>query len=960
MAGAPLGGGDVDGGEDARSDDASHALLHSPLDDDSEGPSTGLRRPAATGPDARWRRALNGLSADLNCGSSRDGIAAPSEDPASVLLAPVLDSKTYCNSLSSPPAALRNAMLVRLFGGAAFHLDDARGASLSVQRHRIGLCAILAVAHPRPVPRDRLTGLLWPDRDERHARGLLNQAVHALRQTLGAGALVSGNDDLRFEPGENHCDVIAFEQARAAGDLATAVELYTGPLLDGFSLPGGDTFERWLTGERERLRRACCAALSGLADAAEAAQNTEAAVHWSGRLARLEPYSAAATVRLMRALAAAGDPTAALREARRHALLARDEFDSPPSPDVTALAEELKSPPPATARSGMGRRPPIMPHAAGASDIFERPVPTAGPVASAARSRFTRTRLGSLLAPAALAGTVVVAAPFVTTRRAPALDPGLVAVLPFENRTGTDSLHYVGAGAADWVADAIAHARVARLVPASATIGARQRVDTTAATSASDGGLAVARETGAGWVLSGSYQRGAGDTLHFQVRIRDAQRKAVEHQIEAVTVSLRDPMPAFADMADRTRALLAMLLDVEDQPHTAFASAPPSYAAWLAYSRGIHAAPTEPAAAVRHFEEAVALDGEFHHARVHLGYAYAQTGRSDDAHAVFSFLEPVRNRLTVYENRSLDMALAFHAGDLTGGYEAARSLAELAPNTLPHVQWGIQALYLKRPAEALRIFRDIDPSRGEVRAAPHYWDFIARAHHLLGQHRRELRSARRATEFIDAPRLVLLLEGRALAALGREQELDGIVEARQALGNEHWPGTGQLMVELGVELHAHGHGRAAGAMFDRAFAWYRGQPIEGSQRAQLAWALGAAGRAAEAEALYREILADTPEDVMANGMTGVLAAQRGDTAEASRRDAWLGALRTRRRSWEPLVLRAQIAAQLGQLDRAEWLLGQAFDRGLQYNLGLHADPFLDPLRERGTFRMMIRPIDAGR
>ena len=59
-------------------------------------------------------------------------------------------------------------------------------------RRRIALLAILAVARRRPVGRERLIGLLWPEHPADAARHTLSESLYVLRKELGDGAFVAG------------------------------------------------------------------------------------------------------------------------------------------------------------------------------------------------------------------------------------------------------------------------------------------------------------------------------------------------------------------------------------------------------------------------------------------------------------------------------------------------------------------------------------------------------------------------------------------------------------------------------------------------------------------------------------------------------------------------------------------------------------------------------------------------
>ncbi len=231
---------------------------------------------------------------------------------------------------------------LKLFGGASVEGEEGVLSGPATHRHRLALLAVVASSHPRGVARENLMALLWPDTDTTHARNLLNQAVYVLRKALGDGALRTVGDKLYLDPTAAPCDVIAFENAVSQGEFESAVNLYTGPFVDGFFVPGAPEFEHWVEVERERLRLTYCKALDGLARAAEAQGNHSGAVEWWRRLNAADPYSAHVTISLMEALEAAGDRAGAIRQAHSQASLLREDFGAAPHPEVEALAQRIR------------------------------------------------------------------------------------------------------------------------------------------------------------------------------------------------------------------------------------------------------------------------------------------------------------------------------------------------------------------------------------------------------------------------------------------------------------------------------------------------------------------------------------------------------------------------------------------------------------------------------------------
>lgn len=244
---------------------------------------------------------------------------------------------------------------LKLLGGVSLEGPDGRVTGPALQRHRLAILALLASSRPRAAQsRDRLMGWLWPESDAEHARGLLNQAVHVLRRTLGAEALRSVGEDLQLDTALVACDLIGFEEAVSSGNLERAAAIYAGPFLDGFFLSDAPEFDQWLGRERDRLVSSYAGVLEGLAERAETAGDRAGAVRWWKARAAQDSYDSRIALRLILALEASGNRAAALLEAGAHQRLLKDELDLEPPPDLVELTERLRSSPaPALSRRPM-------------------------------------------------------------------------------------------------------------------------------------------------------------------------------------------------------------------------------------------------------------------------------------------------------------------------------------------------------------------------------------------------------------------------------------------------------------------------------------------------------------------------------------------------------------------------------------------------------------------------------
>jgi TolB-like protein/DNA-binding SARP family transcriptional activator len=247
----------------------------------------------------------------------------------------------------------RTTYRVEAFGGLVVTGGTAPLTGAATQRKTLLLLAVLAAAGAQGISREKLLGLFWPNSDTARARHALKQALHILRRDLHDPELVAGTATLRLNPDSIGSDIQEFEDALARGELERAAELYRGPFLDGLYLDGAPEFERWLERERARLAHVYASALERLAVAAGTAGERARAVAWWRRLATTDPLSSRIAIELMKALAAAGDPEAALQQARVHEALVLQELEMPPDPAVAATVERMRE----ELRAGRGQEP---------------------------------------------------------------------------------------------------------------------------------------------------------------------------------------------------------------------------------------------------------------------------------------------------------------------------------------------------------------------------------------------------------------------------------------------------------------------------------------------------------------------------------------------------------------------------------------------------------------------------
>jgi adenylate cyclase len=347
------------------------------------------------------------------------------------------------NAMNSVPA-----MRLRLFGSPSIERPDGTAVTgRAVQRHRLALLALLALAPSRRLSRDRLMAWLWPEADAERARSLLNTSTYILRTALGDGALLSTGDDLRLDGELVLSDAAEFEAAVAREDHELAAALHVAPFLDGFFLPDAPELEDWIGRERQRLAALYGKAVEALAEREEAAgRHAAAAERWQARAA-LDPWDSRVAVRLMQALAASGNRGGALQVAASHQQRLRDELGVESAPEVARLADRLR-------RAAGAPDPPGSPSAAvapaGSLSAEAPPAAEAGPPAAMRHSAPRRVATAVLVAVTALA----LVAWLVRSRGA--VPERSIAVLPFANQAPGGGRDFFTDGLADEIIGGLA------------------------------------------------------------------------------------------------------------------------------------------------------------------------------------------------------------------------------------------------------------------------------------------------------------------------------------------------------------------------------------------------------------------------------------------------------------------------------------------------------------------------
>lgn len=211
----------------------------------------------------------------------------------------------------------------------------------------------LALAQ-KPIGRESMAALLWPEVDKQRAAQSLRGQLANLRKVLGPYLDFTHRTLALQYTTVSEIDVLAFQQEVAdiqrRKQFGQTLDLglwhgtlgrYIGDFLSGFHLKDVIDYEDWMLLQRENLRQLAQSNLLGLADAYEANQQVEEAIGTLSQLLVLEPWSETAYVKKIRLLLDSGQRTEALRQVELCVGMLAHEFNVEPSSELLALRQEL-------------------------------------------------------------------------------------------------------------------------------------------------------------------------------------------------------------------------------------------------------------------------------------------------------------------------------------------------------------------------------------------------------------------------------------------------------------------------------------------------------------------------------------------------------------------------------------------------------------------------------------------
>jgi len=252
--------------------------------------------------------------------------------------------------------------------------QDEELISHSLSQKSLGLLAYLVMCPSQGYSREKLAGMFWGETDEEHAKFNLRRAFWSLRKVINPPGAASNlfiryrQDFYSFNRSSDYwVDVDAFEMAAndssipglsraieyssnshasdASGTkiLHSAIRLYRGQLLEGYSPRGCPEFMDWLSLERNRLERQFIRCLRKQAVERAIENEYQQAIAYYEQILSVDPLHEATQCDRMVAYYLLGKRDKAVEQFLEFSRALHQQLELEPLPETTTLFQDIRN-----------------------------------------------------------------------------------------------------------------------------------------------------------------------------------------------------------------------------------------------------------------------------------------------------------------------------------------------------------------------------------------------------------------------------------------------------------------------------------------------------------------------------------------------------------------------------------------------------------------------------------------
>jgi serine/threonine protein kinase/tetratricopeptide (TPR) repeat protein len=518
-----------------------------------------------------------------------------------------------------------------------------------------------------------------------------------------------------------------------------------------------------------------------------------------------------------------------------------------------------------------------------------------------------------------------------------------IVVVPFENKTGDESLDILGQMAAEIVTQGVSQIGGLEAVPFISVM------DLYLKKKEKPSAFTVAAQNEAGVLITGSYYL-QGESLLFRASIMDVENENLFESPSPVKGSLKTQELILERLCSQILGALAISFQYDLQKSQTYI---PYFEAYKEFQLGREFFGTDYDKARSHFYKSVEIDSAYTIPLLYIAVSYANQGQYARSDSLFDLINKHRENLAQFDRIMLDWGIAENSGNYAKAMRFIRKAEELAPRNLS-VKYiiGLNAKRQNLPQLTVDTYAEL----GYERMAEYMkgdWGLLALANalYMLEEYEEALEVIHLARQHFPDNSSIMRYEAILQAALGQIREVDRVIDNSFQLAGS---APGIVMRNAAIALRAHGYIDDAHKALRRALKWYQSR-TSGDHRYSIARVLYLDEQWAEAQPYFEQLYEENPDNQDYQGYCGVMAARLGDRENAS---MILEALYSKDESYlfgSHLYWCACIAAVLGEQQRAVNLLREALGQGYSYGIYVLLDMDFESLRNYPPYIELMRP-----
>lgn len=206
-----------------------------------------------------------------------------------------------------------------------------------VGSHKAEAVLVYTAYQNRPINRNFLGALLWPESSQESASTSLRVAISTLRKYFGDYLEIT-RDIVYFKPDADfRLDVHLLGDYLDSGQIDEALALFQGEFLEGFDVVDSRSFETWQVEIQNNINRKMVEILLDLIDISLSTGNVSSGISHARRLLKIDPLNEKGYQRSILLHCLSNDKSSALRQYKKCERMLMNELGIEPSEETKCL-----------------------------------------------------------------------------------------------------------------------------------------------------------------------------------------------------------------------------------------------------------------------------------------------------------------------------------------------------------------------------------------------------------------------------------------------------------------------------------------------------------------------------------------------------------------------------------------------------------------------------------------------